>query len=149
MSKKLSINKLSLLTGRSRQHVTRRVARLESTDGKWGAKLYDPADAIPAILAVGEMEQLRIAAHRERTLLLRAQEEVRSGKRIPLELLTEWLDHALKTMRSRIMASLGKPLNDERIEWILEEWSKLREKVENYPKELAKKRARGGFPRHS
>ena len=139
----MSINQLSLLTGRTRQHVTRRVARLDHIDGERGAKLYDSAEAIPAILAVSELEQLRAAATRERMLLAQARQEVREGKRIPIELLMEWLDFTLKTTASRTKASIGKPLTDERIEWILEEWPKLLEKTKNYPTQLAKKRQRG------
>ena len=139
----MSLNELAQITNRSRQHVTRRVASLEHTDGKRGAKLYESEEAIPLILAVSELEQLRAEATRERMLLAQARQEVREGKRIPIELIMDWTDHALKTMRARILASLGKELTDERREWILEEWPKLIEKVKSYPTELRKKRARG------
>lgn len=61
---RLSILQLSQLTGKTREHVTAKVAALTATDGTKGAKLYDSKEALAAIYERKETPQDALAIKR-------------------------------------------------------------------------------------
>ena len=118
--KLVSINELSLLTGCTRETVTRKVAGIEPKPGEKRAKLYPSDAALRKILGTETIdgEEVTAAEAQRQLTIARKQEidlnmEVTSRKRIPLEIVNEVNDQVFQGINGILKSNAGKALTDE------------------------------------
>jgi hypothetical protein len=106
----ISINRISELTGHSREHVRRTLNGMPFTAGKSQAKLYESKDVLTLRLASGDDRHITEAESRrllniEKTTLIRVQQESLRRVRIAIETVTEINTFCFSNIRGIILAS--------------------------------------------
>lgn len=113
----VSINQLAELTGQDRRTITKRLERLNFSEGSKGAHLYDSHDALDAIYL---SESPRDALDQKRCAEIDLNIEIRRKQRIPLKVVTAVWDACLQSFTATLKAAKGKKLDTKKINELIE-----------------------------
>jgi hypothetical protein len=112
---KLSISKLSQLTGVHRDTVSKRLAHLPFEAGKKGAKLYSSADAFAEIYKSDSLEAARAKQALSQAALNEVREQELRKQRIPIQDALNIMDEVFQSLAATLKAASGKTLTSELI----------------------------------
>jgi hypothetical protein len=113
--KQVSINELSVLTGKTRETIGKALANLTFHDGPKGAKLFNSYHALAALYrassADGEKPTDQLALKRIEEIDLNM--EVTRKERIPLSITNEVNDDVIQSVVALIKSHKGKVLTED------------------------------------
>lgn len=138
----LSINELSILTGKTRATVTRKLDGMEPVAGPKASKLFPSAAALDRIYYGGQEDGSEIVtqteATRQLTVARKAQidleMEVTAKKRIPLEVAESINEQVHSNVAGIIKAHRDKTLTEDVIHDILTELRRVPESIAQWTK---------------
>src|ERR1051326_550348 len=126
---KLSILKISDLTGVHRDTISKRLADLPFEAGKKGAKLYSSEDALAAIYKTDSLEAARAEQARSAAQLNAIRADVLRKTRIPLAIVTQVYDEIFQAIAATLKAAEGKLLSKEFINDIFHKFRSIPAKL--------------------